>query len=421
MNIKLNIIISAISLLIILILKIINIKKYKTNNIDSLILKNEKKKTKIILVLSIILFLLTIIFNKYVNDYSWINTILESLIILILSLPITIHNLYNNYIKDEEKYSYIKTIITTKKVTKKELKEFNKANINIIIISNKPISLNIPTIEIDKVTIKEMRTNNIIKTTNIKNITNRYNESNGFYITNDLNKTYDKIINSRGILDNYQRAYKYNIITSLSLILSILIINVIYGFPFPYYLSLFSIIKLINYITTTYIYKKIPYDTDIKERLPLNKNCYITKQEKFINIFQTIMMTIGISMPYMFLLASGATQEFANTALYLTMIFSIISLTIVNLSEEIYLKNILKIFNNKYLIIYTIIYILLAIFIYYVPIFTTKQITFINVIACLLASLLTTITYDIFKLARYTSTKGTKKYERKNNKKHRRS
>lgn len=419
MNIKYNIIISTITILLLIILKIINIKKYNKKN-NSLLLKKEQKNTLIYFIISIILFIFNFIFNKYINEYSLINNILSSLSILLIALPITTHNLYNTYFNDEEEYNYIKTIITTKKVKQKLIKEINKSHINIIIVSNKEINSKIPTITLKEVNIKEMRKNNIIKTNQLTSITKHYNESNGFYFTNNVEELYEKIISSRDILDKYQKANKYNIIPSSALILSSILINNIYQFPYPYYLSLYTIFKLINYINTTYVYKRINKDIDIAERYSLDKNLKLNKQELFINFFQITIMSIGITMPYMYLLASGTTTLFANTVLFITIIVSFISFNIVNISEQIYLKNIYKIIKNKYILIYTLILIVLAILIYYVPIFNTKNITYRNVIASSLAAILTTIPYDIFKLARYTSTKGTKKYD-KNNKKHRRS
>ena len=85
MNTKYNIIITSITIILLIILKIINCKKYK-NNQDSILLKNEKRNTKIFFATSIILFIFSFIFNKYINDYSLINNILSSLSIIFASL-----------------------------------------------------------------------------------------------------------------------------------------------------------------------------------------------------------------------------------------------------------------------------------------------------------------------------------------------
>ena len=68
MNTKYNIIITSITIILLIILKIINCKKYK-NNQDSILLKNEKRNTKIFFIISILLFIFSLIFNKYINDY----------------------------------------------------------------------------------------------------------------------------------------------------------------------------------------------------------------------------------------------------------------------------------------------------------------------------------------------------------------
>ena len=130
---------------------------------------------------------------------------------------------------------------------------------------------------------------------------------------------------------------------------------------------------------------------------------------------------IGLSMPYMYFLASSTTQTYANTIFYLTFIFSNIFLTYVNLGESLTIKNMIQIIKNKYLFIYTILLVLISIILYYINIFGTERIGIQNIIATIIVSALVTLIYDLVKLARYTTMKGSKKNEHKNNKKLRRS
>ncbi|MGN0966910.1 MAG: cation transporting ATPase C-terminal domain-containing protein [Candidatus Coprovivens sp.] len=418
MNTTINIILSIILLMIIIVIKIINYKKNPSINKESTLYIHEKKLCKILTIISIILIPFLLITNKILNDYTLINNILNTLSITLLVLPISIHNLYNTYIKNEEELLYTKTIITTKEISKKLLKQINKSHINVVLITTKETNLNLPIINKEDITTKELRKNIIINSNSYKTITNKYNQKLNFIYTEDVEKTYNEIINSRGVCDNYIRTIKYNIIANSSLLLSMFFINYIMGFPFPYTLSLTLLIKLTTLLTSHHIYKKLPYDIDINTRTVRDKNTYLYKQEKFLMFFQISLIMIGMSLPYMYFMAYGTTLTYANTVLYLTFIFSNIFLTLVNLSEEITIKNILKIYKSLPIIIYIISLIIITIILYYLNIFETEQIGLRNYLASAFVALVSTILYDITKFARYTTMRGSKKHEHKNNKKH---
>lgn len=399
-------------------IKIINYKKYPTINKESLLLQHEKNLCKILTIISVILIPFLLITNHILNEYTLINNILNTLSVIILLLPISIHNLYNTYIKNEEETLYTKTIITTKEISKKLLKQINKSHINVVFITTKETNLNLPIINKEDIKTKELRKNIIINSNSYKTIINKYNQKLNYIYTDNVEETYNTIIESRGVCDNYIRTIKYNIITNSSLLLSMFFINYIMGFPFPYTLSLTLLIKLSTLLISHHIYNKLPYDTDINTRTVRDKNIYLYKQEKFLMFFQISLIMIGMSLPYMYFIAYGTTLTYANTVLFLTFIFSNIFLTIVNLSEEITIKNIIKIFKSLPIIIYIISLIIITIILYYLNIFQTEQISLRNYLASAFVALISTIIYDITKFARYTTLKGSKKNEHKNNKKH---
>lgn len=399
-------------------IKIINYKKYPTINKESLLLQHEKKLCKILTIISVILIPFLLITNHILNEYTLINNILNTLSVIILLLPVSIHNLYNTYIKNEEETLYTKTIITTKEISKKLLKQINKSHINVVFITTKETNLNLPIINKEDIKTKELRKNIIINSNSYKTIINKYNQKLNYIYTDNVEETYNTIIESRGVCDNYIRTIKYNIITNSSLLLSMFFINYIMGFPFPYTLSLTLLIKLSTLLISHHIYNKLPYDTDINTRTIRDKNIYLYKQEKFLMFFQISLIMIGMSLPYMYFIAYGTTLAYANTVLFLTFIFSNIFLTIVNLSEEITIKNIIKIFKSLPIIIYIISLIIITIILYYLNIFQTEQISLRNYLASAFVALISNIIYDITKFARYTTLKGSKKNEHKNNKKH---
>lgn len=421
MNTTTNIILSTIFLILIIILKIINYKKHPSLNKESNLYKSEKKLCKILTIITLILIPFILIINKLLNNYDLLNNILNTISLILLVLPISINNLYNTYITNEEQNLYTKTIITTKEISKKLLQKINKAHINVVIITKKETKLNLPIINEEDLTIKTLRKNIIINSNKHKNIISKYNKKLNFIYTEEVEETYNDIMNSRGVCDNYIRTIKYNIIINSSLLLTMFFVNYIMLFPFPYTLSLTLLIKLILLTTSHYIYKKLPYDTDINTRTIRNENTFIYKQEKFLMIFQTVLIMIGLSLPYMYFLALGTTFTFANTVMFITFIFTNLFLTLVNLSEEFTIKNIIKIVKSIPLIIYTLVLTIISITIYYLPVFQTEHIGIRNIIASIVVAMIFTIIYDITKFARYTTTKGTIKHEHKNNKKHTRS
>lgn len=422
MNTNYNIILSVIFFILIIIIKAINLIKYKSINKDSILYKKEKRLTIILTIMSIISFIVLLIISKYTNtNQSTLSLILNALSVLVLLMPISIHNLYNTYINDEEKYTYTKSIITNKVIDKNLLKKYNQAHINVVIVTTQENKLKLKEVKKSELHIKQMRKNTYIKSRSVKEIIEKYNNKMDFIYTVYPEETYNKIIQSREVCDNYTRTIKYNFITYTSLILSIIFINYVMGFPFEYNLSLSLLLKLITLIISLMIYKKIPADTDIPTRRQKDKNIFMYKQEILLLIFQTVPIMIILSMPYMYFLASSTTQTYANTIFYLTFIISNIFLTYVNLSESITIKNMIQIIKNKYLLIYTILLVLISIILYYINIFGTEKIGLQNVVATTIISLVATVIYDLIKLARYTTMKGSNKNEHKNNKKLRRS
>lgn len=422
MSTNYNITLSIIFLLLIIILKTINVIKYKTINKDSILYKKEKKLTIALTIISILTFVTILIVSKYTSvNQSTLSIILNALPFLVLLLPISIHNLFNTYIDNEEEYTYTKTIITNKVINKQLLKKYNQANINVVIVSKEDNKLNLKEVKKSELHIKQMRKNTFIKSRSVKDIIEKYNSNMNFIYTVYPEETYNKIIQSRGVCDNYIRAIKYNLITYTTLILSIIFINFVMGFPFEYNLSISLLLKLITLFVSTIIYKNIPTDTDIPTRKQKDKNVFMYKQEILLLIFQIVPIMIGLSMPYMYFLASSTTQTYANTVFYLTFIFSNIFLTYVNLGESLTIKNMIQIIKNKYLFIYTILLVLISLILYYINIFGTERIGIQNIIATIIVSALVTLIYDLVKLARYTTMKGSKKNEHKNNKKLRRS
>lgn len=329
-----------------------------------------KKYIKINIFISITLFLIALIVSGFkINSIS----------ILIITFPLFYNAIFTKCFKGKEHLEYTKIIVTKKEYSKKDLKTLKSAG---------------------------------IKVTNEEKKKNEYT-----YYDIDNRDVINLIYTTRGNHDNFIRTLKFNLLMNIILTTPYIFMNIM-DFPFMYHIGLAIILKLIIIIISIFIYPTLPYDTDIMSRKPKPKDMFIGREEIYLTIIQSILIIFTLTIPYMFLLANGATYELVNTIFLIGFIYSILFLTIVNLSEKMFIINFIKIFTNIKLIIMTICTILISIFFYFIPIFNTKEISVQNYTSTIIFVLLGTILFDITKFARYTTVKGSKKYERKNNKKH---
>lgn len=418
-----NIIISIIFLIILIIYKIIQIKKYKAIYKEDLY-KKSLKIIKISYLISVLLFITILVLNliNYGNDPSiktTIEYIINAISVAILALPLTIHNLYQSSFNQEEKISHKKTIITNE-INEKLIRKFNKAGINVVILTMKEPTIKIKTIKEDEIDKKLLSKNIVIKTNNLKLIDNIVSKEKVLYAFDNPENAYNQIKEARGIHDNYIRTIKYNTITYLSLMLSYVFLTLM-SFPTSLNLSLVLLLKIFTIITSNFLYKNMPYDIDIMERKVKDKEIFIGRQELLITIIASFSVFFFTTIPYMYTLSQDGTIELANTLFYIIFIYSNIFITYSLISESNIIKNIFKSLTNIRLIIYTLSSIAFTILLNFTTIFDTKNIYLKNYLSCILFAIFTILFLELTKLARFTTVKGTKKNELKNNKKYKRS
>ncbi len=423
MTTNLNIIVSIIILIVIIIFKIY-IKKKNKEVVKKDLYKKSVKLTKLLYLLSIILFITSLIINLIVfeNDTSFSATmtyIINALSISLLAMPISLNTLYITSFKDEENISHIKTIVTNI-YDNKIIKKFKNAGINMIIINSKVSNLKIPMINESEIALKKIKQNIIINSDNLKIVNKYLNKETTYYEFENLEFAYQKILNARGIHDNYIRTIKYLITTYLPLILSYLLLNIV-GFPVEYNILLVILLKVFTIITCELVYKKMPYDIDIMERKTKPQNVFIGKQEIIFSIFESFLILFVLNIPYMLILSQGGTNEFGNTLYYIIFIFINLYMTFSYFSERNILKNIFISLKNIRMIIFILSCIVISLIFNFTTYFNTRNIYLHNFISCMLFSLIAVSLNELIKFARFTTTKGRKKYEHKNNKKYRRS
>ena len=418
MNNIVEIIFSILILIIIIILKLI-INKRRSSNYEDELYKKTKKINIFLILFSILLFIISFLINHYIEkEINIFLNVLNSLAIAFIPLPLSIFNLYKTSIIEEDKLIYITNVVTTIK-NEKYTKLFNKAGIHLIVLSQEKPKFIKESIEESAYKKTYLNTNLHIKTTS-KKILSRMKNDNIIYEFDNLEKLYNRIIKARGTHDNYLRTLKYNFLTYIPLLILYIILE-INGFPFSYNLLLLMITKLFTTITSEFIYRHLPYDSDIQERKPNNKIIIFNFQEIVFLLIECFIINIILSIPYMNLLAQGGSIQLSNTIFYTSFIYTNIFITISLYSEQIFLKNILKVFKKISTIIYIICSILITISFNYVFIFNTKYIGLQNYAGSILMGFVSILFLEIIKLARLTKVKGVKKHGIKNNKKHRRS
>ena len=409
-----------ISIIIIILLITYNIYTNKKNkHVYKKDLYNKVKKIILLCYLiSIIIFILFFIINLIpIGNNPTIKEvftcIINSLSVALLSIPISLDSLYVRFFNNEEKYSHTKTVVTNI-YNEDIINKLNTADINVILLSNTKTKLK--TIKEDEITSKILNETIQIKTKDLKIIDKKINKETTIKELNSLEDLYHKIEQSRGTNDNYVRTIKYLVSTYLSLILSYIFISIM-SFPVYYNLLIVCILKLYTLINTEYLYKSLPYDKDIMERKVKPLDVIMGNQEILFLIMESFIISFAITIPYMYILASGASKEFATT---MSIVITIIINTLISyyyLNDTSFIINIFKEIKNIRLHIFTLLSIILIIIVNFTTYFGTKNITLYNNFGGIAISSIFIVLLEIPKLARFISTKGNKKHANKNNKK----
>lgn len=423
MTTTINLIIASLLLILIIIYKIYQKKKYKDSYKSDLYNKSQKLIHILylfsLLVFIIMFFLNLIIYKEYASSKSTLTYIINALSVAILVMPLSLHNLYISSFKDEEKYSRIKTIVTNI-FDPKLIKKFNKAHINVLILTTEKVDTKIKTISEDEYEKKFLTKTLIIKTSNKKFLNKDINKENTIFEFDNLKNTYHKIYQARGVHDNYIRTIKYLITIYLPLVLSYIFLSLM-GFPVIYNLLLVIILKLLTVLSSDYIYKKLPFDTDIMTRNVKPKNILIGKQEIILTVFNAFCIFFACTIPYMFTISQGSSEALSLTLFIITYIYSNIFLIFSLLSESFFPINIIKSLKSIRIIIYVLACIGFSLIINFTTYFDTRNIYLKNYFACVLFGMIPILIFETTKLARFTTMKGKKKNELKNNKKRKRS
>ncbi len=388
-------IISLILLLLLVLFTITNIKEERFINVRKYII--------LLYVISIIVFVILFLVD---NDIMTKDKIINSLTISLMLIPFTLQNINN--LKIDENISRIKTIITNK-INDNQLRKFKQSHIKVVLIS-KENKLGLKETKIEEISAKTLKKTTFINSNDI-DVLDEYINKTTLKKTSNLNKIYDEIIENRLKEDNYLKSIKFILLVYVPLLLSTILFKV-YSITSPITLLLVVMIKYLSIITTRFIINKNRDDHDIKYNKPKPLKKYLTVQEKFLIVLQTLVSYAFLITPYLYLLLIGGPEKTINT-IYLVIYFYIMIFSLVTtITDKPIIKNIL----NKKVLIMTILIIIITILINYINVFENEPITIRNYIPCIIIAFVSTLFFEYTKLARYLTMKRRQKNESKNHK-----
>ncbi len=388
-------IISLILLLLLVLFTITNIKEERFINVRKYII--------LLYVISIIVFVILFLVD---NDIMTKDKIINSLTISLMLIPFTLQNINN--LKIDENISRIKTIITNK-INDNQLRKFKQSHIKVVLIS-KENKLGLKETKIEEISAKTLKKTTFINSNDI-DVLDEYINKTTLKKTSNLNKIYDEIIENRLKEDNYLKSIKFILLVYVPLLLSTILFKV-YSITSPITLLLVVMIKYLSIITTRFIINKNRDDHDIKYNKPKPLKKYLTVQEKFLIVLQTLVSYAFLITPYLYLLLIGGPEKTINT-IYLVIYFYIMIFSLVTtITDKPIIKNIL----NKKVLIMTILIIIITILINYINVFENEPITIRNYIPCIIIAFVSTLFFEYTKLARYLTMKRRQKNEFKNHK-----
>ena len=132
------------------------------------------------------------------------------------------------------------------------------------------------------------------------------------------------------------------------------------------------------------------------------KEPILDKVTIFRSLAQGIIISLVTFLSYVYLLHTGASQALAATFAFTTLVFANVLVVYVLQSGDLALKNFLVDFKDKIIVLINTIVILILLLFIYIPflgrLIGSTPLSWWQVLLCLGLALLSTWTFDLFKL-----------------------
>lgn len=176
----------------------------------------------------------------------------------------------------------------------------------------------------------------------------------------------DAIANGRKSLDNFQKGITYYL-TAKAILLSIFLIPLIFGIPFPLTPIHIIIIELLMDLASSTIFVTEPKEPDLLQRMPENIQEYL-KSTILENIFVNgIGLALGITVLYIFLYFQTGDLVLAQTAAFSTWLLGHICLALNMKQRQLPLLK-QGIFSNRFAVLWLAGMIVLTVMMTNIPI-----------------------------------------------------
>jgi len=176
----------------------------------------------------------------------------------------------------------------------------------------------------------------------------------------------DAIENGRKSLDNFQKGITYYL-TAKAILLSIFLIPLIFGIPFPLTPIHIIIIELLMDLASSTIFVTEPKEPDLLQRMPENIQEYL-KSTILENIFVNgIGLALGITVLYIFLYFQTGDLVLAQTAAFSTWLLGHICLALNMKQRQLPLLK-QGIFSNRFAVLWLAGMIVLTVMMTNIPI-----------------------------------------------------
>ncbi|WP_203226869.1 cation-translocating P-type ATPase [Confluentibacter flavum] len=188
-------------------------------------------------------------------------------------------------------------------------------------------------------------------------------------VEDDLSKMLDAVAMGRKIYANLKKAIQYIISIHIPIILTVFI-PLALGWVYPNIFSPVHVIllELIMGPTCSIIYENEPMEKNIMVQKPRPfSRTFFNLRELTTSIFQGLMITVGILLIYQYAVHSNYGESLTRTMVFLTLIASNITLTLVNRSFYYSVITTLGYKNKLVPLIITITIVITALFIFVEP------------------------------------------------------
>ncbi|MBS1516708.1 MAG: cation-translocating P-type ATPase [Bacteroidetes bacterium] len=224
-------------------------------------------------------------------------------------------------------------------------------------------------------------------------------------IDDDLSRMVTAIAIGRRIYENFKKAVQYIISIHIPIILIVTLPLVL----FWEFRDIFSpvhviFLELIMGPTCSIIYENEPIEANSMKRPPRKMSGdFLSGKELLISAVQGAVITAGCLAAGKYFFDMTGDQDLGRTMVFTTLIFSNLFLTLVNRSFYYSIFTTLKYKNNLIFVIISISLVILFSAIYFEPagsLFRMTDLSFIQILICLITAMICTVWIEIYKLAR---------------------